>query len=82
MHHSRKLKIQNELSKIPAWKNTTRYAGKTAIMGMFDRDSREVRAKVVPNTRRKTLQNEILYGIHFGSRIYSDEAVAYDSLKA
>jgi len=82
MHHKRKLKIQNELSKIPAWKNTTRYAGKTAIMGMFDRDSREVRAKVVPNTRRETLQTEILNGIHFGSRIYSDQAVGYDSLKA
>jgi transposase-like protein len=82
MHHSRKLKIQNELSKIPAWKQTTRYAGKTAIMGMFDRDSREVRAKVVPNTRRETLQTEILNGIHHGSRIYTDEAVAYDSLKA
>jgi len=82
MHHSRKLKMEHELSKVPAWKQTTRYYGKTAIMGMFDRDSREVRAKVVPNTRRETLQNEILNGIHFGSRIYSDEAVAYDSLKA
>jgi transposase-like protein len=82
MHYSRKLKIQNELSKVPAWKQTTRYTGKTAIMGMFDRDSREVRAKVVPNTRRETLQTEILNGIHHGSRIYSDEAVAYDSLKA
>jgi hypothetical protein len=50
-------------------------------MGMFDRDSREVRAMVVPNTRRETLQAEILNGIHFGSRIYSDQAVAYDSLK-
>jgi hypothetical protein len=82
MHRSRKLKIQNELSKIAAWKQTTRYAGKTAIMGMFDRTSREVRAKVVPNTRRETLQTEILNGIHHGSRIYSDEAVAYDTLKA
>jgi transposase-like protein len=82
MHHKRKMKIQNELSKIPAWKQTTRYAGKTAIMGMFDRTSREVRAKVVPNTRRETLQTEILNGINHGSRIYSDEAVAYDTLKA
>src|SRR6202040_3887578 len=32
-------------------------------------------------TRRETLQAEILNGIHFGSRIYSDQAVAYDSLK-
>lgn len=81
MHHSRKVKIQQELSKVPAWKQTTRYAGKTAVMGMFDRNSRHVRAKVVPNTRRETLQSEILNGIHFGSRIYSDQAVGYDSLK-
>jgi transposase-like protein len=80
MHYSRKLKIQQELSKVPAWKNTTS-RGKTPIMGMFDRNTREVRAKVVPNTRRETLQTEILNGIHFGSKIYSDQAVAYDTLK-
>jgi transposase-like protein len=33
---------------------------KTAVMGMLDRNSRQVRAKVVPNVRRETLQNEIL----------------------
>jgi transposase-like protein len=81
MHLSRKLKIQKELSKVPAWKNTTS-RGKTPIMGMFDRNTREVRAKVVPNTRRETLQTEIFNGITFGSRIYSDQAVAYDTLKA
>jgi transposase-like protein len=82
MHYSRKMKIQKELTEVPAWKSTTRYAGKTPIMGMFDRDSRKVRAKVVPNTRRDTLQTEILNGIHHGSRIYTDQAVAYDTLKA
>ena len=82
MHYSRKLKIQQELSKVPAWKQTTRYAGKTAIMGMFDRTSREVRAKVVPNTKRETLQREILNGIEHGSKLYTDQAVAYDSLKS
>ncbi len=82
MHHSRKMKIQKELSEIPAWKNNQRYAGKTPVMGMFDRDSRQVRAKVVPNTKRETLQTEILNGIHHGSRIYTDQAVAYDTLKA
>jgi transposase-like protein len=82
MHHSRKMKIQKELAEIPAWKNNQRYAGKTPIMGMFDRDSRQVRAKVVPNTKRETLQTEILNGIHHGSRIYTDQAVAYDTLKA
>jgi transposase-like protein len=82
MHHKRKLKLQRELTDNPAKRNTTRYVGKTAIMGMFDRNSREVRAKVVPNTRRETLQTEILNGINHGSRIYTDEAVAYDTLKA
>jgi transposase-like protein len=81
MHYSRKLKIQNELNKVPAWKNTTRYAGKTPIMGMYDRASRQVRAKVVPNTKRETLQKEILKGIAFGSSIYTDQAAAYDTLK-
>jgi transposase-like protein len=82
MHYKKKLKIQNELSNTAAWKTTTRYAGKTPVMGMFDRESRQVRAKVVPNTRRDTLQKEILNGVHFGSRIYTDQAVAYDTLKA
>jgi transposase-like protein len=82
MHYKKKLKIQNELSKLAAWKSTTRYAGKTPVMGIFDRESRQVRAKVVPNTRRETLQREILNGVNFGSRIYTDEAVAYDTLKA
>jgi transposase-like protein len=33
---------------------------KVPVMGMLDRDSRQVRAKVVPNVKRETLQNEIL----------------------
>jgi hypothetical protein len=44
--------------------------------------NRDRRAQVVPNTRRETLQKEILNGINFGSRVYTDEAVAYDTLKA
>lgn len=62
MHYSRKIKIQQELSKVPAWKQPTRYAGKTVVMGMFDRGSRQIRTKVVPNTKRETLQAEILNG--------------------
>lgn len=82
MHKSRKLKLQKQLSEIPAWKNEQRYIGKVPVMGMFDRESRQVRAKVLPNTKRETLQTEILNGIEHGSKIYSDQAVAYNSLKA
>jgi transposase-like protein len=51
-------------------------------MGILDRESRQVRAKVVPNIKRQTLQNEILKNVTPGSAVYTDEAVAYDTLKA
>ena len=34
---------------------------------MFDRESRQVRAKVMPNTKRETLQKEILKNVKYGS---------------
>jgi transposase-like protein len=48
----------------------TRHANKTAVFGMIDRDTRQVRAKVVPNVKRETLQAEILNNVHHGSTIY------------
>lgn len=59
----------------------TRHANKTAVFGMLDRESRQVRAKVVKNVKRETLQNEILSNIQHGSVVYSDQAVSYDKLK-
>jgi transposase-like protein len=49
-------------------------------MGMLDRDSRQVRAKVITNVRRDTLQAEILNQIEKGSTVYTDRAVGYDNL--
>ena len=54
--------------------------GKTAVMGIFDRELRQVRAKVVPNIDRETLQNEILKQVQRGSRLYTDESRNYNSL--
>ena len=48
----------------------------------MDRESRQVRAKVIPNVKRETLQNEILGNVKFGSSIYTDQAVGYDTLKS
>lgn len=59
----------------------TRWDSKTAVIGMLDRESRQVRAKVVPNVKRETLQNEILKNVKYGSKVYTDEAVAYDLLR-
>jgi hypothetical protein len=55
---------------------------KTIVMGILDRDARQIRAKVVPNVKRETLQNEILNNVKYGSRVYTDSAVAYDKLHA
>jgi hypothetical protein len=49
-------------------------------MGMLDRQSRKVRASVIPNVKRDTLQAKILNGIEHGSKLYTDTAVAYDKL--
>lgn len=58
-----------------------RYDNKTIVVGMFDRESRQVRAKVIPNTKRETLQREILKNVKYGSKVYTDEAVGYDLLR-
>jgi len=55
--------------------------GKTVVMGILDRDARQVRASVVPNVKRETLQAEILKNVKFGSPVFSDDAVPYDNLK-
>ena len=54
--------------------------GKTVVLGMLDRDAREVRAKVVPDVKRETLQTEILKNVKYGTKVYTDDAVPYDKL--
>ncbi len=56
------------------------YHGKTVVMGLFDREQRKIRATVIPNTKRETLQEEILNKVHFGTRLYTDSATGYDKM--
>jgi len=51
---------------------------KTIVQGILDRDMRKIRATVVPNVKRETLQEQILRNVKFGSTVYTDEAVAYN----
>jgi transposase-like protein len=57
-----------------------RYVNKTVVQGILDRELRQVRAMVVPNVKRETLQKEVLNNVRYGSRVYSDDAVSYDKL--
>ena len=55
--------------------------GKAVVQGIYDRDLRQVRAQVVPNTKRETLQTEVLNNVKYGSKVYSDDAVPYTGLQ-
>ena len=80
MHRSRKRLLESH-SELPKIESPAVFPGKTAVMGILDRDTRQVRAKVVPNVRRETFQNEILKNVTPGSTVYTDQAIAYDALK-
>jgi transposase-like protein len=63
-----------------ALKATGRKTEKTTVMGMLDRETRQVRAKVIPDVKRETLMNEILDHVVPGSRVYTDSHPGYYSL--
>lgn len=71
MHKSRKLRLVNQGGV---------HGGKTVVQGMLDRELRQVRATVIPDVKRETLQNEILNAVKYGSTVYTDDAVGYDKL--
>jgi transposase-like protein len=54
--------------------------GKTVVMGMLDRNARQIRAQVVPNVERLTLQNAVLNTVEHGTNVYTDQAPAYQRL--
>jgi transposase-like protein len=70
MHRDRRLKLQTAANA----------RNKVTVMGMLDRNTREVRAKVVPNVKRETLQNEILNAIEHKATVYTDGWTGYDDL--
>lgn len=53
-------------------------SGKAIVQGILDRTVRQVRAKVMPNLTREVLQSEILRQVKYGTKVYTDEATAYD----
>lgn len=80
-HESRRERMSKEVrpDRTQIYNNT--YGHKIAVQGMYDVETRQIRAKVVPNVRRATLQKEIFATIEWGSTLHTDQAVAYKSLK-
>jgi transposase-like protein len=82
MHKGRRLELVRKRNEVADWKSADHVSAKIPVMGMLDRESRQVRAQVVPNVRRETLQNAILYEIEKGSKVYTDGGIGYVDLAA
>ena len=54
---------------------------KTPVFGMLDRQTRQVRATVLPAVKRDVLLGQILANIERKSTVYTDNAGVYDPLK-
>jgi len=54
-----------------------RSTSKAMVFGMLDRNTRQVRAKVLPEVERGTLMCEILNGVKSGATVYTDGLAVY-----
>ncbi len=68
---------RKELAKAGVGRGT---ADKTAVVGVKDRATNQVRAKVVEKTDGPTLQGFVREHVETGATLYSDEAKAYDGM--
>jgi hypothetical protein len=84
MHKSRKIRINKMRAEIVNNNSVMpdRYLAKTPVMGILDRTQRKIRATVVKDVRRETLQARILKGVEKGSNVYTDQAIAYEKTLA
>jgi transposase-like protein len=78
MHKDRKAKYYSQKRQ---GQRGELYVGKTAVHGMLDRELRQVRAKVIPNIKRETLQNAVLQQVTPFAKLYTDEATGYDGME-
>jgi transposase-like protein len=76
MHASRRAKLQTAAYQDGGYSADN----KTAVMGLLERNTRQVRAKVIPNARRDVLQAEILNEVAPKSMIFTDAHQGYASL--
>lgn len=55
-------------------------SGKAIVMGILDRNTREVRVSHVPDVRRETLHSQIREHVEAGSEVFTDAWIAYNGL--
>src|SRR5215469_9325265 len=55
---------------------------KVIVMGVLDRDKKQVRTQVIPDRRRETLHPIVKENVNAGSALYSDELWGYTGLES
>jgi hypothetical protein len=78
MHSSRR--AQFRAARESSMAGDANLVNKAAVWGVLDRESRKVRARVVPKVNREALQTAVLDQVAPGSKVYTDEARVYRSL--
>src|SRR5713226_484493 len=78
MHASRR--AQFKTARESSITGDANLVNKTVVWGILDRESRKVRATVVPKVNREALQTVVLNQVVPGSKVYTDEARIYRSL--
>src|SRR5229473_2099319 len=78
MHASRR--AQFKAARESSMTGDANLVNKTVVWGILDRESRKVRATVVPKVNREALQTVVLDQVTPGSKVYTDEARIYRSL--
>ena len=54
--------------------------GKTAVIGVKERETKKVKAKVIENIKRSTLHSFIGESVELGSTVYTDDLGSYENL--
>ena len=69
------MKNKHGKKKLKAGRGT---AGKTAVIGMKDRETKQVQATVIEQIDRPTLSGFVTSHVEPGAKVYSDEHAGYD----
>jgi transposase-like protein len=56
------------------------FEGKAVVMGLLERNSKQARVKVLPNTRAFHVRTNVIDNVEKGSKVYSDSLRSYRNL--
>jgi transposase-like protein len=55
-------------------------SGKIPVIGILDRDTKEIRATVIQGRKKRHVQPEVLANVKQGSQVFTDNLLSYDGL--